>query len=214
MPYMTETREAMLEAGVRLYSTLAADLLRGMSAGAVAKEAGFHRQTFYRYWDTQSEYVRDLIRHVLAPPDRPVADGAAVVAEYHDGVDMASFIHDMARVDFVQAIEDRSAAMRVSLLMMEALGGGEPAEQTAAYYERTMVLAAQSYEVLLQRWSLELVPPSTTRDLARMVMALVLGLVVQAKSCEDDPHASVVLERAVATLLEGLTRPMTTASVS
>lgn len=208
---MTETREAMLEAGVRLYGTLAGDLLRGMTAGSVAREAGFHRQTFYRYWDTQAEFTQDLIRHVLAPPERPVADGAAVVAASADDKDMASFIHDMARVDFVRAMEDRQAAMRVGLLMMEALKVGNAAQQTTAYYERTMSLVADNFQRLLDGWGRELVPPTTTRDLARMVQALVLGLVVQAKACDDDPHASVVLERAVASLLEGLTRPVSLA---
>ena len=201
----------MLESGVRLFGTLAGDLLKGMTAGSVAQEAGFHRQTFYRYWDTQGEYVQDLIRHLLAPPERPVADGAAMVAERAESPDMASFVHDMAQVDFVRALEDRQAAMRVGLLMMEALKVGNAAQQTEAYYERTMTLVVQNYEALLDGWGLELVAPTTTRDLARMVQALVLGLVVQAKACEDEPHASVVLERAVTALLEHLTRPVAAA---
>ena len=202
----------MLESGVRLFGTLAGDLLKGMTAGSVAQEAGFHRQTFYRYWDTQGEYVQDLIRHLLAPPERPVADGAAMVAERADSPDMASFVHDMAQVDFVRVLEDRQAAMRVGLLMMEALKVGNAAQQTEAYYERTMTLVVQNYEALLDGWGLELVAPTTTRDLARMVQALVLGLVVQAKACEDEPHASVVLERAVTALLECLTRPVAAAN--
>jgi len=65
---MPETKVAMLDAGVRLFSAQAGELLKGLTAGTVAQEAGFHRQTSYRYRDTHAEYVQDLVRHLMAPP--------------------------------------------------------------------------------------------------------------------------------------------------
>jgi len=206
---MTDTKEAMLDAGVRLFGVQAGDLLKGLTAGTVAQEAGFHRQTFYRYWDTQAEYVQDLIRHLMAPPTRLVADGVAVVAERRTGTaaDMASFIHDMARFDFARVLEDRQAAMRVGLLMMEALTGGATGARTQRYYDQTMDLVASHYDLLLEGWDLEPRPPITSRDLGRMLQALLLGLVVQVKSASDDPHGAEIFETAAVALLTSLTQP-------
>jgi len=206
---MTETREAMLEAGVRLYGTLAGDLLRGMTAGSVAQEAGFHRQTFYRYWDTQAEFTQDLIRHVLSPPSTPVADGVSVIPESEGGpVDLATFARDVAHHDFARVVDDRRVAMRIGLNVMEALTSPALAALAERYYEASISKLADAYDEALAGMGLEPAPPLTSRDLARMIQGLLLGLVLQAKVARDDPHAGELLERAVAALLEGLTRPV------
>ena len=44
------TREQLLDAGIRLFREGRATILRSLTAGVVASEAGYHRQTFYRHW--------------------------------------------------------------------------------------------------------------------------------------------------------------------
>ena len=204
----TDTRTALLDAGVALYGRDASQLLKRLSAGAVADEAGYHRQTFYRYWDTQREYVQDLLRHILGPTRPPVGDGITVLPEQREvPADPEAFVRDLSRHDFARAMTDPVGAMRVGLLMMNALADGQPRELLQDYYDRTMTTVAAGYDDLLAAWGREMVPGHTTRDLARMIQAVVLGLVIQSKGAADDPPGDVVLATAIHTLVESLTRP-------
>ena len=206
---MTDTRSALLDAGVRLYGSNASELLRGLSAGAIAQEAGFHRQTFYRYWETQAEYVQDLMRHVLGTSGSPVADGVTELPQRcPEPVDLDAFARDLAHHDFVRVLEDPRVMMRVGLLVMQALDTAPLTGLLEDYYETTLDRVTAGYDELLAVLGREPLEGTTTRDLARTMQALLLGLVLQAKSADDDPHASVLLERATATLLAGLTQPI------
>jgi AcrR family transcriptional regulator len=206
---MRDTREAMLEAGIRLYSSRADELLRGLSAGTVAKEAGFHRQTFYRYWDTHAEYVQDLVRHVLDRDAEPVADGATTLPPPRPA-DLESFARELAHHDFLRVLEDPRVMLRIGLIVMQAHDRGAPRELAQEYYDSLISQVAEGYESLLEATDRVPAAGMTTRDLARILQALVLGLVLQAKSGEDDPHASVLLERAITALLTTLTEPADT----
>jgi AcrR family transcriptional regulator len=199
----------MLDAGVALYGQDAAQLLKHLSAAAVADEAGFHRQTFYRYWETQREYVQELLRHLLAPTRPPVADGVTVLAERREvPEDLEAFIQELAEHDFARATTDPVGAMRVGLLMMNGLAEGRPRMLLQDLYDRTMTTVAAGYDELLDGWGREMVPGCTTRELARMIQALVLGLVIQTKGASDDPTGDALLATAIRTLVESLTRPV------
>ena len=205
---MTDTREALLEAGVRLYSSMAGELLKGLSAGNVAKEAGFHRQTFYRYWETQSEYVQDLLRHVLGTAEAPVADGATALADRRPPGDIEDFVREVAEHDFVRVAQDARAAMRVGLVAMDALNQPPLADLMQDFYDTTMARLAPGYEALFDHLDRRPVVELTTRDLVRLVQALLLGLVIQAKAADDDPHPAVLFEAATVALLTALTEPV------
>jgi len=203
---LAETRTALLDAGVRLYGSNAAELLKGLSAGAVADEAGFHRQTFYRYWDTQAEYVQDLVRHALDVADSPVADGVAALPTRRAVEDLDDLARDLAHHDFARVLDDPAVMLRVGLLVMHALDAeGERLAQR--YYDTSIGRTAEGYDELLATLEREPVDGTSTRDLARILQALLLGLVLQAKSGRDQPHAGALLERATLVLLDGLTRP-------
>jgi AcrR family transcriptional regulator len=206
---MTDTRGAMLEAGVRLYGTLAGDLLRGLTAGTVAQEAGYHRQTFYRYWETQSEYVQDLIRHLLDPAVPPEAAGATVLADPpRSRDDLTAYVQELAAYDYARVVEDRHIAMRVGLLMMEALSDDVAREQAQTYYDGVMTRIGEAYEEMLAGFGLEPRPPLDARDVARVLHGLLLGLVVQSKAARDEPHGSALFETGASALLEALTQPV------
>ncbi len=206
---MTDTRGALLDAGVRLYSSMAGELLKGISAGSVAREAGFHRQTFYRYWETQSEYVQDLLRHVLATDTAPVADGATELADRRPPRDLEDFVQDVAEHDFVSVAEDPRAAMRVGLLATDALNQPPLAELMQEFYDTTVGRLTDGYESLLDGVDRRPAGAVSTRDLVRIVQALLLGLVIQAKAGDDEPHPAVLFEWAAVALLTGLTEPAT-----
>src|SRR5262245_53836893 len=204
---MIETREALLQAGVRLFGNLAGDLLKGLTSGEVAREAGFHRQTFYRYWPTQAEYVQDLVRWLLTVEGTPTADGAEVLSRRSMPGDVHGFAFELARLDFATLRDDERARMRVGLLMMEVLRDEPVADLTQQYYDETMDRLAAAYGDLLEHWRLELIPGLTTRDLARMLQGLLLGLVVQTKAAHDEPHGAQLFEWAACALITDLTRP-------
>jgi len=119
----------------------------------------------------------------------------------------------MAHHDFARVLDDRRVAMRIGLNVMEALTPPALAALAEQYYESSIAKLAEAYDAALAGMGLEPIPPCTSRDLARMIQGLLLGLILQAKVAQDDPHAGVLLEQAVVTLLEGLTQPVSTAEV-
>jgi AcrR family transcriptional regulator len=206
---MTDTRAALLDAGVRLYATNASELLRGLSAGAVAQEAGFHRQTFYRYWETQAEYVQDLMRHVLGPATAPVADGVSALRTRREATpDLATFARDLAHHDYARVLEDPQVMVRVGLLVTQALDHPPLDVLAEDFYAATMGRVADGYEQVLHDIGRRPAEGTSVRDLARLLQALLLGLVLQTKMADDEPHGSELLERATVALLVGLTEPV------
>ena len=203
----SSTRDDLIDAGMRLYAARSNDLLRGLTAGAVAKEAGYHRQTFYRYWDTHAEYLQDLVRHALDRESGPTADGATTLPHPGPASDLESYARNLARHDFLRVLEDPRVMLRIGLIVMQAHDDDAARELAQNYYEMLIGEVTEGYEDLLEATGRVPADGTTTRDLARILQALVLGLVLQAKSADDDPHASVLLERAITALLTSLTEP-------
>ncbi|HYF45142.1 MAG TPA: TetR/AcrR family transcriptional regulator [Acidimicrobiales bacterium] len=206
---MRDTRAELLDAGVRLYGSMAAELLRGLTAGAVAKEAGFHRQTFYRYWETQGQYVQELLRHVLGTEATPTADGATQLAQRQPPADLEAFVRDLIAHDFARLVEDHGSRMRISLLVTDALQQPPFDDLLHEFYETSLQRLLPAYEELLAGLGREPVAPVTTRELVRILQALLVGMVLQSNAAADDePRPSALLEWGVLTLLEGLTEPV------
>jgi len=62
------------------------------------------------------------------------------------------------------------------------------------FYDTTIGRLAESYESLLDDVDRVPVDDVTARDLVRVVQALLIGLVVQAKAADDDPHPEWLAE--------------------
>jgi AcrR family transcriptional regulator len=202
-----DTRDELLLAGVRLYRQLSSGLLRGVTAGDVAAEAGFHRQTFYRYWDTQAAYVQDLMRHVLSTsPASP--DGVRVLPDRRlEPGDPADLVRDIARFDYLRHAEDPAADLRIGVLTMQALADNEAlADVAQAAYDRRLEESTEAFEDLLESWGLEPRPPLTTRDIARVGHALLTGFLLQERAARDEPSGGDLYEQVSADLLFSLTR--------
>jgi AcrR family transcriptional regulator len=199
------TRDDLLNAGISLYQRLSSSLLRGLTAGDVATEAGYHRQTFYRYWDTQAAYVSDLIRHVLALAG--AADGVEILPDRRSkGLSPEDLVRDIARYDYRKHAEDPVVALRIGLLSMQALEGAELSDLAQSSYDADMDRVAEGFAELLADWGREPIAPLATRDLARLQQALLTGLLLQDQTATDHPSPGALYEIASARILLALTQ--------
>jgi AcrR family transcriptional regulator len=204
-----DTRNELLEAGVALFADSSGELLRAFTAGAVATRAGYHRQTFYRYWDTQAGYVEDLIFHLLAPIRPDNTDPDLVTRRTTAPPDLHAFVRDLARYDFELVRSDPHVAMRVGLLMMEVLDDPRFAAEAKDWFDGAIDLLTASFAAVLDHCGREVVAPVTVRDLVRMVQAQLVGFVVEdrMRGREGDGGAAI-FEQAVGALFESFTRPI------
>jgi AcrR family transcriptional regulator len=207
---MRSTKAELLDAGIRLYGSMSGDLLNGMTVRAVTREAGFHRQTFYRYWSTQAEFVQDLIVHVVDPKRAPVADRVADEARRRASVSarLEDVVESIARHEFVKLATDPLAPVRMGLLMMNELTTPMMRELTQSYYDRAMASLADAIGFGLEQWGRRPVPGLTTKELARMCQAMLSGLVVHAKAAIDEPPAEDLLVIALQGLFDTFTEPV------
>lgn len=203
------TRGELLAAGVRLYSEPSLKLLRRLTAGAVAEEAGFHRQTFYRYWDTQEEYVDDLVAFVLDDDAAPVADGVDVVPDRREvaGRTFAQMVADIARYDVQRMRGDPLLDARVGLWSLRD-GRPEIDERLTAAHDQVVARLTESYERLFARWDRAPKPPFTYQDIARLLDALLAGIVLRPVVA-DGTEADELYALAVVELLPALSQRAT-----
>jgi AcrR family transcriptional regulator len=201
----SDTRFALLSAGLRLYGEPSANLLRWLTAGAVAEEAGFHRQTFYRYWDTQEQYVEDLIELTLDDDAEPVADGVTVVPRRRVGRDstFAGLAADIARYDFERLRNDASLSARIGIWSLREVRP-DVAEGVTRCHDRAMEHLTDGYEQLFDEWGRSPRPPFEVDDIARIFDALLLGLVLRPPVA-DAQEPVELYEQSVRELLPGLT---------
>ena len=131
-PQPPTTREQLIEAGIRLFREGRATILRSLTAGTVAAEAGYHRQTFYRHWDTQCDYVGELMEVVFAIGEPPVERRSLIdtpASTFEDRV------RQHARKEIDRLWDDPKGAVRIGLLAMGQLSEGRPRELAEAFYQ-------------------------------------------------------------------------------
>jgi len=175
-----DTRSELLGAGARLYADPSQRLLRDLTPKAVADEAGFHRQTFYRYWDTHEQYIENLIEFVFDPVRAPVADGVLIIPDRRQaaGVTFEDVAADIARYDLARQGSDPLQELRVGLW---SLRPGRPGleRRILAYHEHTVDVLAEGYERFFARWDREPVLPCSCRDIAVGLDTLLQGIVTR-----------------------------------
>ena len=202
-----ETREQLLDAGVELFEQASCELLRGFTAGAVADAAGFHRQTFYRHWDTQAAYVADLVRHVLSP-DASAAYAGTVLGRQRRIPSPEAFVRDLAHHQGGRIAEEPRLSMRVALGMMGVFADPEFVGDARRYLDAVLDGLTAAFDTLLEAWGRRLCDDVSTRDLVRAVQAMIVGLAVQDRYGVDRWSSVDLLERSFTTLIEGWTVPV------
>lgn len=203
---MTDTRAKMLQAGVLLFSRLRRSHLENLTAGRVAEAAGFHRQTFYRYWETQADYIRDLVRFALGGENDPTVEGIrAAVGGGPVPSEFESFVRAVARHEFARFTSDPMREFRFGLIATR--GGPEEIDDLVDDFAgRVMSEATDGLNGLLRAWSREPTDPYTTRDIALAVEALAIGLSI-AEAFVAESVAAGLYEQVIVDLLLTMTRP-------
>ena len=199
------TREQLIDAGIRLFREGRATILRSLTAGTVAEEAGFHRQTFYRHWETQCDYVADLMEAVFAisPPDdkRPLLPDPPATS-------FAERLRATARKEADRLWEDPRGAVRIGLLAMGQLTDGRPRELAEAFYLDSVQQLESSLEDILAEAGRRPTPPLTVQDVARAVRTQITGFVVEAAFSGEQRRARQLFDVMLVEVVCGLTEPV------
>ena len=204
------TREQLIDAGIRLFREGRATILRSLTAGTVAAEAGYHRQTFYRHWDTQCEYVGDLMEVVFAcgddPPERrSLLDAPA--ATFEDRV------RQHARGEIDRLWDDPRGAVRIGLLAMGQLTEGRPRELAEAFYQDSVDKLEAALAEILADHGRRPTPPHSLEDVARAVRAQINGFVLEAAFVGDARRARRLFDVMVVQAVTDLTEPVPVESI-
>jgi hypothetical protein len=208
-----KTREAFLAAGVRLYGSMSDRLLRGYTAGAVATEAGFRRQTFYRYWDTQADYVRDLLLHLLVEGEA-AADGVAVLPSRRgEQTDWGDLARDIARYDYGRMASDPRVRMRLGLATMEAAAALGLEQEAQDFYDRVTGRMAEAMAATFDEVGRRPRSPLSVRDLVRVQRALLIGLMLLDLGVGPEPPGIDLYEQIFVWIGEALTEEDAAADV-
>lgn len=199
------TRDKFIEAGVRLCREGRATILRSLTAGTVADEAGFHRQTFYRHWATQGEYVDALLEHVFSIRHVPAGRRAAVV-EKRSGA-FEDLVRDQVRGEFDRLWRDPNASVRMGLLSMGQLRDGRPRELAEEFHRDAIDRLAVAFAEIFDACGRCPAEPHTIEDVARAVRGQIGGFLTEAALSGDVGGSRRLLESAVLITVTVMTEP-------
>ncbi len=144
-------RRQLLDAGATVLRRAATDvMLRALTVRAVTKEARRSTGAFYHYWDTQADFVRDLIPYVLQP-DAVLADdqlvGEVTVAADHD----VTLDEMMTMFDAHCTSQASSELFQVQLLLWAMDGSPDVQEALRDIYGAWTQTLAPLYEAIFSR---------------------------------------------------------------
>ena len=203
--HQPSTREQLIDAGIRLFREGRATILRSLTAGTVAAEAGYHRQTFYRHWDTQCDYVGELMEVVFAISDAPTERRSLVnpaPTTFEDRV------RHHARAEIDRLWDDPKGAVRIGLLAMGQLTEGRPRELAEAFYQDSVVQLERAFIEILADHGRQPSAPHTLEDVARAVRAQINGFVIEAAFVGDARRARRLFDVMVVQVVTDLTEPI------
>lgn len=210
--YEMTTRDRLLEAGIRLFREGRLAILRSLTAGIVADEAGYHRQTFYRHWETQQDYVADLIELAFTPAssERP---GAGLVL----GPPPSTFeerVRAEVQREFERLDQDPLVSVRIGLLSMGQLQEGLPRERAEAFHRDAIATLQRRWADLLEQSDRRPAPNRTIDDVARAVRACLNGFLTEGALAGDRRRARQLCESSVLLVVTALTEPCPVAEVT
>jgi AcrR family transcriptional regulator len=175
------TREALLEAGTHLLARASRDqFARVLTAGAVSTEAGRARQTFYRYWETQADYVEDLVHYITDPSHSRSSDALVALESEADGLDTqdpAAEIRRMSEHTFERFTGDPAQAAR-TLLWTVHPNDELVADRVRDLYRSNDTTAARGFEAIGGKLGIEPRPPFTHETVALLFNALRSALLL------------------------------------
>ena len=175
-----DSRNRLLEAGMELLAESSrGDLSRVLTTGAVAERAGFHRQTFYLHWGTQSEFIDDFIDHVMDPSVSSQSERLAKLAERMPELedDPAAEVRLRNTETFSHWTDDPVHVARMVLWALRAKDARVAAKLKALYRTNDENTAA-AYKAIGDQWGIEPRPPFTYESIGLLFNALRDGLLL------------------------------------
>ncbi len=195
----------MLDGAMRLLAESSREHLRRvLTAGAVAKSAGLHRQTFYLHWSTQAEFVDDFVRYVTDPATSTSSERLTQIDHDLDDAsdDPATEVRRMSHRTYRRWAEDPVHFARMVLWATHP-NDKHVHERMRELYEANDDAAAAAFGAIGDAWGIEPRPPFTLETVALLFNALRDGLMLQLLIRGDDVPASffddvhLLLSRAV-----------------
>ena len=178
---LDDASRAFLEAGIRLLAAASREELnRLVSASAVSEEADLSRQTFYRRWSNQTDFVDDLITYLTDPSHSPGSERLADLHDEADSVDPedpAAEVRRLSRQTFGRFTGDPTQMSRM-LLWAVHLNDQRVAERLENLYTTNDRAAADGFDRIGQVWGIEPRPPFTLDSVAVLFNALRDGLIL------------------------------------
>lgn len=179
-------------------------LRRVLTAGAVARAAGLHRQTFYLYWSTQAEFVDDFVRYVTDPRHSPSSERLGEIDDDLEdaGDDPAAEVRRMSHRTYRAWADDPVHFARMVLWATHP-NDEFVHECMRELYEANDEAAAAGFGAVGEAWGIEPRPPFTLETVALLFNALRDGLMLQLMIRGDDVPAGffddvhLLLSRAV-----------------
>jgi AcrR family transcriptional regulator len=172
--------QRMLDAGIRLWNLDdASTTFGGLSVSRVAKEAGTTRATFYSYWSSTAEYLRDL----LADLDRrrSIGHSAEVIEQIarmqSPNSDILERFQAACNIRASQMIADPAFRVRLGFLSKadDPSIAAELQEHYRAHENDTQELNLQ----IRTHWGREPRPPFTEERLQSLFRALLDGITIR-----------------------------------
>lgn len=197
------TRDRLLAAGIRLFREGRLAILRSLTAGTVADEAGYHRQTFYRHWETQNDYVADLIELAFRPP-APDRRARGLVL----GPPPSTFedrIRHEVRQEFERLDQDPLVSVRIGLLSMGQLREGRPRELAESFHRDAVATLEARWGEVLAASGRRPAPARTLEDVARAVRGCLNGFLTEGALAGDRRRARQLCESSVVLIVTALT---------
>jgi AcrR family transcriptional regulator len=202
----TDNRTVFLQAGEALLAEQATEVtLRSLTVRAVTKRARRSTGAFYHYWETQADYVRDLLPYLMRwdamleqdpALDRiqaaaPEQMEAAFIVRMFDGAIDAMTATTVGRLEWLLFSMVDDASVRVILHDLYR----EYADMFAAEYER-----------LLGSVGLRPATGMTWIDVATMITAALDGLALR-RSIDPERASSETAARMLAAILTSVLVP-------
>ena len=202
---MNAHREHFLRAGATLLEeSPAAISMRALTVRSVVRRAGMSTGAFYHYWETQADFILELIPHVL------LRDVTEEVASTSAALEAAAAAFDAEAIfevfEYACGALVESPANRLQHLLWSVPDDEavlQALRDTYRVYQRSYV---GLYEAMFSTTKAELIDGVTFDDLAVMVTALVDGLSMRRR-IEPEVAGPDTGQRLIASLLLGVMAP-------
>lgn len=196
------TRDRLLGAGIQLFREGRLAILRSLTAGIVADEAGYHRQTFYRHWETQQDYVDDLIELAFSPTGPERRSRGLLLGPSPETFEER--VRAEVRREFERLDQDPLASVRIGLLAMGQLKEGRPRELAEAFHRDAITTLERRWADVLEASARRPGPGRTIEEVARAVRGCLNGFLIEGALTGDRPRARQLCEPSVLLIVTAL----------